>query len=349
MEVNRTTASLTGGTWDAFAAIDSDVSGVDRPFPVLPFSSRETSERQVRNVIDAHHGDGVRQVTSLPGDIRLMVADFAFREDVSGPGMGHDYLKFHYKLSGRNVVKFANRPDTLIESGRSVIAYHPEGLQKDDCFAGGVREISLTIGCRRNAVLDVLRISSDELPRAVRKYFDCPDSDFLCDELPLTVRMKDALAEMSRPAFSPWLRQIHIEAKVLDLICMSLHELTARDGFAGPTVSLKPRDIELLRAVRDYLDTGFGDSITIPALCRRFATNRSKLSEGFRMLFGETIFEYIHKLRMEHARLLLAETDTPISDVAEQVGYSRQSSFSTAFREHHGIRPLDVRRGMHIR
>lgn len=329
---------------EAFATAAGDLAAIDTVFPVLPFSDRVVGEHRISNLIDARHGEGTRHITSLAGEMGLMVADFRFSEEASGLATGRNFLKFHYKISGRNVIKFANRPDTLLESGRSVIAYHPEGLDKDDCFAADVREVSVTVGCRRAAVLDLLRVSADELPRPVRRYFDCQDSDFLCDELPLTPRMKEALAELNKPAFSPWLRKIHVEAKVLDLICMSLHELTGRDAFAGPTVMLKPRDIEMLRAVRDDLGANFQADISIAALCRKYATNRSKLSEGFRFVFGETIFEHLHKVRMEHARRLLVDTGTPISDIADLVGYSRQSSFSTAFREYHGQRPLDVRR-----
>jgi AraC-like DNA-binding protein len=335
--------ATTGG--DAFATIAGATTAIDAAFPILPFSSRESSEWGVRNLVDPNYGEGARQVSGLPNGMRMMCADFAYNAEVAGTGPGRNFLKFHYKLSGRNLVKFAQRPDTLLETGRSVIAYHPEGLDKEDCFAPGVREVSLTIGCRREAVLEALAVSADELPAQIRRYFDCPNSDFLCDELPLTMRMKEALADLSRPSYSPWLRQIHVEAKVLDLICMSLQELSTRDPFASPTVALKARDIEMLHAVRQSLESDFAEAITIADLCRRFATNRSKLSEGFRMIFGKTIFEYVHGLRMDHARLLLSETETPIADIAEQVGYSRQSSFSTAFRDYHGFRPLDVRRG----
>jgi AraC-like DNA-binding protein len=331
-------------TADSFATIIGHPSVVDCAFPVLPFSSRETNQQQVRNVVDERFGEGTRHVSGLSGDLRIMAADFSFREEVSGPGVGHDYLKFHYKLSGRNIVRFANRPDTLIETGRSIIAYHPEGLYKDDCYAAGVREVSVTIGCRRHAILDLLQLSSDELPKPARRYFDCPDSDFICDELPLTARMREALSDMNRPNFSPWLGQIYIESKVLDLICLSLHELTESSSFGVANATLRSRDIEMLRAVRRSLETSIGENITISALCRKFATNRTKLSQGFYMVFGETIFEYIHKLRMEHAKLLLTDTDSPISEIADRVGYARQSSFSTAFREYHGIRPLDIRR-----
>lgn len=333
-------SSFAGGT----AAPQYGPSDIDGIFPVLPFSRREVQEHKVLNVVDSGYGSGGRHVSNGPRDIRLMVADFSFRKNASGPAIGQGYLKFHYKLSGKNVVRFANRPEMLIETGRSAIVFHPEGLVKDDCFAADVRESSVTIACRRETLLDFLGVSSDELPKLARRYFDCSDSDFCGDELPLNRQMVEAMHSLMQPRFAPWLQKLHVESKIVDLICLSLDELTKKSFLVGPATSLKPRDIDMLHTVRQFLETNIGNGVTIATLSNKFATNRAKLSGGYKALFGETIFEYLHRLRMDHAMALIANTELALSDVAEKVGYGHQSSFSTAFREHHGVSPLSVRK-----
>jgi len=322
----------------------SEIDAVDDIFPELPFSKREVEERIVRNRIDPHFGAGNRHVASSSQGIRIMMSDFLFRQNSSGPATGHGFLKFHYKLSGKNLVKFAQKPDMLIEGGSSAIVYHPEGLNKDDCFAADVRELSVTIGCRQDAALSLLGVSLDELPRSARAYFDCRQLDLRGEALALNNQMIEAVYSLINPRFSPWLQKIHMESKILDLMSMSLHELTQRDFLVDPTNSIRPKDVETLRSVKQYLQANTGSDITIAMLCRKFATNRAKLSAGFKVLFGETIFEYMHRLRMDHAMALLTETEMAISEVAEKVGYTHQSSFSTAFRDHHGVAPLNARR-----
>jgi AraC-like DNA-binding protein len=325
-------------------SMTSAASNIDGIFPGLPFSRREVKASTVSNFVDSHHGSGGRQVTSSSGDFRLMIADFSFRKAATSPAMGQGFLKFHYKLNGKNAVRFANRPEMLLESGRSAMVLHPEGLSKDDSFAADVRELSVTIGCRRDSVLGLLGLSSDELPKRARRYFECSESDFCSDELPLNIKMAEALNSLINPTFAPWLQRLHTEAKVVELISLSLNELTRLDFTVGPNSYLKPRDVSMLHAVHEFLQTNIGGEITIAAICEKFGTNRAKLSAGYKALFGETLFEYLHKLRMDHAMVLILNTQMTISDIAEKVGYHHQSSFSTAFRDYHGTNPLSARR-----
>lgn len=321
-----------------------DATSVDRVFPSLPGARRLVTRAGVRNVVEESRGTGYREFLGLSGDTRIMLADFCFADVSAGIVTGDDYLKFHYKISGRNMVRFGGRPDVVLEGGRSAIVYHPKGMPKEDLHSPNKREISLTVACKREALAQALQISADELPDEARKYFENPSLDFLCDELPLTVKMTDVIRELFEPRFGSWLRNMHVEARVLDLMCLSLEQLADRQRLPGASLMLKAREIEMLHQVKRVLDERFAQPISISGLCRTFATNRSKLSEGFRLLFNVTIFEYIHARRMEHAKALLLDTDMAVSEVAEQAGYHRQSSFSTAFKEHHGLRPLDLRR-----
>jgi AraC-like DNA-binding protein len=327
------------------SSASANVSLLDDIFPVLPFSRREVDLNSVRSVVESASGRGGRRITCTSSDIRLMLADFSFRHGASGLAMGSGYLKFHYKLSGKNVVRFADGPEIIIESGRSAMVLHPEGLAKEDCFAPDARELSVTIACRRSTVLELLGTSSDEVPKRARRYFDAPDSSLVSDDLPLSIQMVEVLNSLINPSFSPWLQKIHVESKILELIGMSLHELTRRDFLLGSAdTSLKPRDVHMLQAVHQFLQAEVASEITISGLCAKFGTNRAKLSAGYKALFGQTIFDYLHRLRMDHAMALLLNTQLQISEVAEKVGYHHQSSFSTAFREHHGFNPMNARR-----
>jgi AraC-like DNA-binding protein len=329
-----------GDIASALACESSDIDGI---FPVLPYSRRDVQAHNVRNLVESQYGSGGRRVTGSH-EMRMMVSDFSLRRNAVSPATGQGYLKFHYKLSGKNVVRFANSPEMLIESGRSAMVFHPVGLTKDDCFPADVRELSVTIGCQRETVLDLLGVSVDELPKRARRYFNCADTDFCGDGLALNSQMIEALYSLIKPSFAPWLQKLHVESKMLDLICLSLHELARQDFQVESLGVLRPRDVDMLQAVRQYLEVNIGNGVTIQSLCAKFATNRAKLSAGYKALFGETIFEYLHRLRMDHAMALISQTEMSMSDIAEKVGYSHQSSFSTAFREHHGVSPLCARR-----
>ena len=72
--------------------------------------------------------------------------------------------------------------------------------------------------------------------------------------------------------------------------------------------------------------------------------NETTLKHGFKSLFGETIFDFSVRCRMQRALTLLREQRMPVAEVGAAVGYRHQTSFATAFRRHFGMRPKDVRR-----
>jgi AraC family transcriptional regulator, transcriptional activator of the genes for pyochelin and ferripyochelin receptors len=73
-----------------------------------------------------------------------------------------------------------------------------------------------------------------------------------------------------------------------------------------------------------------------------------KLKQGFRQLFGTTMFGYLHDYRMEMARNLLLEGNMSITTVANTVGYSHLRHFSAAFKRKFGITPGKCRLGKKI-
>ena len=53
--------------------------------------------------------------------------------------------------------------------------------------------------------------------------------------------------------------------------------------------------------------------------------------------------EYINRVRLHHALVLLAETTLPVSDVAERSGFFSMQYFYRIFRETLGNSPLSFR------
>jgi AraC-like DNA-binding protein len=54
---------------------------------------------------------------------------------------------------------------------------------------------------------------------------------------------------------------------------------------------------------------------------------------------GEPPITYLARWRMFRARLLLRESELPLTAIAEQVGYRSAAAFSLAFTREHGVSP----------
>jgi AraC-like DNA-binding protein len=77
----------------------------------------------------------------------------------------------------------------------------------------------------------------------------------------------------------------------------------------------------------------------VAQLARTAALSRSAFFDRFTRTVGLPPMEYLLAWRMAVARELLRGQDYGIAEVAERVGYSSASTFSTAFSRHVGQPP----------
>ena len=90
------------------------------------------------------------------------------------------------------------------------------------------------------------------------------------------------------------------------------------------------------------IEQNIEQSFTIKELSRKVAMNECYLKKGFKALVGKTIHEYQQELRISKARQMLQQQGQSVSDVANSLGYSSISHFSTAFKKATGIKPCEL-------
>jgi AraC-like DNA-binding protein len=81
---------------------------------------------------------------------------------------------------------------------------------------------------------------------------------------------------------------------------------------------------------------------TIRELSRKVAMNECYLKKGFKAITGKTIHEYQQELRIARAKTLLQQQGVSVTDVANILGYSSISHFSTAFKKVTGMKPCEL-------
>jgi AraC-like DNA-binding protein len=80
-------------------------------------------------------------------------------------------------------------------------------------------------------------------------------------------------------------------------------------------------------------------SWTVAQLAKAAGLSRSAFFDRFTRIVGMSPMEYLLAWRMAVARGLLRRQDLGIAEVADRVGYSSASTFSTAFSRHVGEPP----------
>ena len=72
--------------------------------------------------------------------------------------------------------------------------------------------------------------------------------------------------------------------------------------------------------------------------------SRAAFAKRFKTLVGETMFEYLTQLRMQKACQLLAETDLPLYEIANRVGYESDLAFTRTFKKRYEKTPTAYRK-----
>ena len=167
----------------------------------------------------------------------------------------------------------------------------------------------------------------------------CGGLDYLQPDEPAHVRNGGDSSEPSRirDLSLGWLRR----RKPPSLLCVALSRL--REGLDGPASPLRPREYKKVQEICDLFRRDPRCEFTIAELARRVMWNESRMMACFKEITGETILGYRQRLRLERALNQLRATNTPITQVAADAGYSHPANFATAFKRRFGYTPRDAR------
>lgn len=130
-----------------------------------------------------------------------------------------------------------------------------------------------------------------------------------------------------------------LHSAVLDFIYW---HLSAFKNQHSQVSSISSRERRQLDMARDYLLKDLSQAPTIADVATTVGLNQCKLKKGFKTLFGNSIYAYYQKARMEEAMTLLKNHN--VTETAMLLGYSNVSHFSTAFRKQFNILPGDARK-----
>jgi AraC-like DNA-binding protein len=134
---------------------------------------------------------------------------------------------------------------------------------------------------------------------------------------------------------------LYLDAKLSEILSLFLCRLKQKDcAFCH---CCKPKDRDRLLHARTIVESEYLNPPSLHKLAQRVGTNECTLKNGFKRLFGATVFGYLFDYRMEKACLYLQNTDKTVQEIAELVGYDYHSHFTTAFKRKFCLSPQEYR------
>jgi two-component system response regulator YesN len=99
----------------------------------------------------------------------------------------------------------------------------------------------------------------------------------------------------------------------------------------------------VIERIRSVMDERYADNLTVADIAKSVYLSSTYVSLIYKQETGETIYEYLTKVRIERAKVLLRDPQNKFYEICEAVGYSDPSHFSKIFKKYTGFTPSTFR------
>ncbi|MEH0152846.1 AraC family transcriptional regulator [Limibacter armeniacum] len=238
-------------------------------------------------------------------------------------------------ISANGVVLYSQSENTPMQSAGNYILPHAE--HQWNITKGGDFEL-ITIVLKR-IYFNQLFFPSNELKNtSLAQLFDRQSTP---KRLNLTHSLKASFVALLESEQAGICHNMLLHAKIFEIFSIIFNQEMTQES-----QHLLYRD--RLEKVKDIISSQLHIQYSICNLSKMVGINECYLKKYFKELFGETIFEYATKLRIQKAQELLIQSDLPVAIISEKVGYQNPPHFSFAFKKNVGISPYKYRTQMII-
>lgn len=129
-----------------------------------------------------------------------------------------------------------------------------------------------------------------------------------------------------------------VRLKIIELMVMIFRDAQA----ATPRRAAKKLAWELQDVIR-HIQDNYAEEFSLQKLASRCGLNRTYFSRAFKNATGTPLFEYINRIRVQKACLLLKRGNLPIVEIAYSVGYNNLSFFYRYFSKIMRMTPREYR------
>lgn len=131
-----------------------------------------------------------------------------------------------------------------------------------------------------------------------------------------------------------WISDLNEWERLLIIAWRRLVEHIAEDG----------DEYQMVEAIRSYIDAHYQEDISLSSLAQSFHFSPQYIAKKFRDVYGTTVMTYLAELRMEKAKVMLANTAMSMLEIADQLGYADEKYFGKVFKKFIGYTPMQYRK-----
>lgn len=134
----------------------------------------------------------------------------------------------------------------------------------------------------------------------------------------------------------------YIRVKVLELLLV-LTGLEPAERTAK-RVYFPAAQIETVKRIHAFLLEHYNEHYTIDELSARFAISPTVMKRCFCGVYGDSVYSYMKRYRLNIAERMLREGALTVGEIAARIGYLNPNKFTSAFCAEYGLPPTEYRK-----
>jgi AraC-like DNA-binding protein len=244
------------------------------------------------------------------------------------------FIQIHFCLRGNSKFLFNNGAYSFdVLDNRSILLYNPQRILPINLeIQPKTTLISLLISIEKFHALfskesGYIPFLSNE--NSNKKYYD--DKEIKTTE-------SIVLQQIINSNINSSIRELYVKGKVYELLSLHFQKDETADGEYCPFL-VDEENVLKIRRAKEIIISRMAEPPSLQELANEIGLNIKKLKEGFKQIYGDTVFSFLLDYKMEHARKLLESNQFNVNEVGTQIGYSTASHFIAAFKKKFGTTP----------
>ena len=244
------------------------------------------------------------------------------------------FIQFHYCIKGSSDFVFNNGNYRLkIEEENSLLLYNPQ------------RDLPIHLEVHSKSWLVTVLVSikkfhglfSQEADYITFLSVENKDKKYYKDGK-ITPSMAIALNQIINFNLNSSIKTLYFKGKALELLSLYFNRSEDADIEQCPFL-VDETNVIKIRKAKDIMIARMAEPPTLQELSEEIGLSLKKLKEGFKQIYGDSVFSFLFDYKMEVARKLLEAGDHNVNEVGLKVGYSTSSHFISAFKKKYGTTP----------
>jgi AraC-like DNA-binding protein len=131
---------------------------------------------------------------------------------------------------------------------------------------------------------------------------------------------------------------LYVKGKIYELIALYFNK-TDNSALEQCPFLVDEENVKRIRKAKDIILQRMTEPPTLHELAEEIGLSLKKLKEGFKQIYGDSVFSFLFDYKMEYARKMLESNQYNVNEVGLKVGYSTSSHFIAAFKKKYGTTP----------